>query len=452
MKQVSCVEAALNSGRIGRATWQIAWPVMLTGALYTMLSVVDMFWVGRLGKEAVAAVALSGSVLGVLFSAGQLFTVGAMATSSRAAGANDRSALADSLSHSLLLAFIVALPLAAAGVLLAGPVLALFRPEAAVIAAGAPYARIIFLALPGFFCGMVCYSVFQATGDTRTPLVITLFTNVANAVLDPVLIFGWAGLPRLGVAGAALATVGCQSFGLAAMLWLLRRRGLLSFRGRFRLDVFRTLAAIGAPAGLQGVTRPLTGMLMFGLVTRFGTAAMAAFGIGMRALEVMFIYLGGLQSAGEVLVGQSLGRRSPDLALRVSRRVTLIALGLQLAVLPLLFIFAPQLVGLFARGDPGVIAAGTSYLRTLAPMLVSVALVIGWGSAQRGAGATGMPMVAALVANWAVKLPLAWYLSRQFGLVGVWVGIGVSIVIEAALLGVGYFRRGWLRREVAWTS
>jgi Na+-driven multidrug efflux pump len=192
-------------------------------------------------------------------------------------------------------------------------------------------------------------------------------------------------------------------------------------------------------------------MAMFGLVTSFGTAATAAFGIGLRTLEVMYIYLGGLGSAGEVLVGQSLGRGQPELAERASRRVTLIALLLQAGVLPFMFTFAPLLVALFSR-DPDVVRVGTGYLRVIAPTLLVLGPVIGWGSAQRGAGATALPMVAALVANWVVKLPLAWVLARSIGLPGIWLGIGGSIVVEAALLGIGYFRKGWLAREVSWAS
>jgi putative MATE family efflux protein len=441
------------SGHSNRAVWQIAWPVMLTQALYTSLNLVDMFWVGKLGRAAVAAVALCGSVLGVLFSLGQLFTVAAMATSSRAAGANSRAGVQESLRHSLLLSVLVAVPLALFGFVLSGQLLGVFRAAADVVAAGVPYLRVVFLGLPGFFFGMVAYSVFQALGDTRTPMFITLGTNVANAALDPVLIFGWCGAPRLGVTGAALATVGCQSLGLLVMLAVLRRRGLLRVRGRIRFSAFRTLAGIGVPAGLSAVTRPLTGMVMFGLVTGFGTAATAAFGIGLRALEVMYIYLAGLGSAGEVLVGQSLGRGEPVLAERASRRVTLIALLLQAIVLPLLFLAAGRVVGVFSS-DADVVRTGTLYLRVLAPALAALALVVGWGSAQRGAGATVLPMVAALVSNWLVKLPLAWVLARLtgLGLAGVWIGIGASLVVEALLLGVGYFRRGWLRREVRWVS
>lgn len=435
----------------GRRIWRLAWPVMLTHALFTALHIVDMFWVGRLGPAAVAATALSGAVIGVLFAAGQVFTVGAMATASRAAGSGRADAVRDSLRHSLLLAFGAALPLAGLGVFFAGPVLGLFGPEQLVVEIGRPYLQIALGSIPLFFCGMVLYTVFQATGDTRTPMFIIAGSNALNAVLDPLLIFGRLGFPRLGLAGAATATAVSMTLGLAVMLFLMHRRGLLRFRGGLRPALFRTLLGIGAPAGLQGITRPLTGMLMFRIVTGFGTAATAAFGIGLRTLDVMFIYLGGLGVAAEVLTGQSLGAGRPDLARRYSSRVALVALLLQAGVLPLLFIFAPAIVRAF-NADPEVVRVGTGYLRILTPMLLVGGLSIGWAGAQRGAGATTLPMVAALVANWLVKIPLAALLARWAGLgtTGVWLGIGISVVVEAVILAAGYYSGRWQHRKVAW--
>jgi putative MATE family efflux protein len=447
----SRVSAVDLSGSIGRATWNIAWPVMLTQALYTMLNVVDMFWVGRLGPAAVAAVALSGSALGVLFAFGQLFSVSAMAVSARAAGAESRDGVVSSLRHSLLIALVAAVPIAVLGVIFSGEILRLFRPAADVVATGRPYLQIIFAALPGFYAGMVLYSVYQALGDTRTPMFITFGTNVLNLVLDPILIFGWLGMPRLGVPGAALATIVSQAGGLVAMALILRRRGLLRSRGRLHQAGLRTVLGIGVPAALQAVTRPVTGMAMFAIVTGFGTAATAAFGIGVRVLDMMFIYLGGLGSAGEALVGQSLGRGDPSLAEQVARRVMIIATLLQLGVMPLIFWAAPAVVRIF-NGDPQVVRFGAGYLRVLAPFLALAGLTTGFISAQRGAGSTTVPMIAALVANWAIKLPLAAMLARLtgMGVTGVWFGIGASIVAELAILAYGYLGGAWKRKKVAW--
>jgi putative MATE family efflux protein len=453
MSEPSRLSAVDLSGRLGATIWKVAWPVMTGQVLYTMLTVVDMFWVGRLGPAAVAGVTLGGSVLAVLYSLGQVFMVGVLAPASRAAGADSRAGVRDSLRHGLVLCVLGSVPLAVAGVMLSGTILRWFGAASDVVTAGRGYLAILLAVLPGFFAGMVLYSGFQALGDTRTPMFITFGTNIVNFVLDPLLIFGWFGFPRLGPTGAALATVLSQSGGLVAMAVILRRRGLVDLRGQFRVQTANTILGIGLPAGLQSITRPLTGMMMFGIATRFGTEATAAFGIGIRLLQVMYIYLGGLASAGQTLVGQSLGQSNQELAARVSHRVLWLAFALQAGVMPLLFLFAPLLVRVF-NANPDVIRLGTQYLRILAPMLVVVGLSTGWESAQRGAGDTKPPMIAAVVSNWFVKIPAALLLARVLGLgvAGVWLGIGVSIVVEAGILGIGYYRRGWMHKQVAFEA
>jgi putative MATE family efflux protein len=414
---------------------------MIGQVLYTMLTVVDMFWVGRLGPATVAAVALSGSVLGVLYSLGQVFVVGVLATASRAAGADSRTGVSESLRHGLVLALIVSVVLAAVGAPLSGLVLRWFGAAPDVVAAGRAYLAILLAVLPGFFAGMVLYSGFQALGDTRTPMLISLVTNVVNIVLDPI---------RLAAAGAAWATIISQSGGLVAMAVILRRRGLLSLSGPLRRSVVRTMLDIGVPSGFQAVTRPLTGMLMFGIATRYGTEAAAAFGIGLRILSVIFIYLGGFASAGQTLVGQSLGQGRPELAWKAAQRLIFIAALLQLAVMPLIFFFAHPLVAVF-NSNPDVVRFGSQYLRVLAPMLLVLGFSTAWESAQRGAGATRGPMVAALVSNWGVKIPAALVFAGLlgFGVTGIWLGIGASIVVEAGILAIGYYRGRWLHKEIA---
>ncbi len=431
--------------------WSIAWPVMLMYALYTALTVVDMFWVGRLGHVPVAAVALSGSVFAVLFSIGQVFGVSTLVLAARSAGAGDSVGVRDTIRYAFVPAVVVAVLIAAAGAPLSGAILQLVRAAPEVVAAGRVYLMVLFLHLPAFFAGMVAYSVFQALGDTRTAMFVMVGTNALNMVLDPLLIFGWFGLPRLELLGAALATVVSQFAWLAVVTVILKRRGLLRFQGRFEPHRVGVVFRIGIPAGLQAVTRPLTGMVLFGIVNGFGAVATAAFGIGLRVLEVMWIYLGGLGSAGEALVGRSLGRRQPERARDVGRRITLIASLLQVVVMPFLFVFAPAVIRVF-NANPEVVAYGTGYLRLLTPVLILAGASMGWAAAQRGAGDTRPPMIAALVSNWAVKMPLAWALVSftGIGLTGVWIGIGASILVETVMLGISYRRGGWLRKELAW--
>jgi len=426
---------------------------MLASVLFTFQTIVNMFWVGKLGSLEMAAVSLSGSTLGVFQSLAGIVAAGTLATCARFSGANDRNGIIESLSHSLVLTFAFGGILALAAVPFSDLLLRLFGAEPKVVSLGEPFLTVLLAMLPVFFVSIVLASVFQAFGDTRTPMWVALAVNVVNLILDPLLILGWFGFPRLGILGAAIATAISQALSVVALLIILARRNLVRLNLPVRFRYFAILMGIGVPASLQAITRPLTGQLMFRIVASFGSPAIAAFGIGLRLLNIMYIYLGGLTTACQSLVGQNLGARRPEDAVRVATRVQLIALGLQLVILTALFILAPQVTRIF-NADPGIVRYGTSYLRVLAPFLVIVGLSSAWSGAQYGAGDTKPTMFAAVIANWLVKLPFAYILAKMTSmrLTGVWLGIGLSIVAEAVILGITYYRGGWRRKELAWRS
>jgi putative MATE family efflux protein len=424
---------------------------MLASVLFTFQTIVNMFWVGKLGSLELAAVALGGSTLGVFQTLAGIVAAGTLATCARFSGANDRNGVLESLSHSLVLALALGGILALAALPFSDVLLRVFGAEPKVVRLGEPFLTILLAMLPVFFVSIVLASVFQATGDTRTPMWVALGANIINLVLDPLLILGWLGFPCLGIPGAAIATAISQGLSVIALLVILARRGLLRLNLSVRFRYFAVLAGVGVPASLQAITRPLTGQLMFRIVASFGSPAIAAFGIGLRLLNIMYIYLGGLTTACQSLVGQNLGARRPEVAAKVATRVQLIALGLQLVVLTVLFALAPHVTRIF-NADPVIVRYGTSYLRVIAPFLLLLGLSSAWSGAQYGAGATRPTMLAAVIANWLVKLPLAYILAGMtpLKLSGVWLGIGLSIVVETVVLGITYYRGSWRRKELAW--
>lgn len=449
-KPVSAVDLEQSTGW---AIWQIASPVMLSSVLFTFQTTVNIFWVSRLGKQEMAAVALAGSVLGVFYTLGTLISAGTLATCARFAGANDRQGIRESLFHSLLLSIILGGIVAAASVPFSRELLSMFGAEPEVITLGADFLRILLLVSGAQFAGSALAGIFQALGDTKTPMWIAGATNLVNLGLDPLLILGVFGFPKLGIVGAALATGLSQLLAVIFLFGLLAKQGYVLFRQPIRHQLLAGLLHIGAPASLQAITRPLTGMLLFRVVASYGSSAVAAFGVGLRILNIMYIYLQGLSTACQSLVGQNLGARRPQMAEQVANRIQLIAIGLQVLVLTLLFVTAPKLIGIF-NSDREVVSYGVSYLRMLAPFLILLGPSTAWSGAQYGAGDTSPTAVAALVANWLVKLPLAYILSRMtvLALSGVWLGIGVSIVVETVILGISYHQGNWRRKEVIWQT
>lgn len=448
----------------------VAWPVALSTLLTQLMTFVDALWVGRLGPWALAAAGVAGAVFGVMIALSQLANAPTMAFVARFAGADNRLQVQGAFLHGLLIAVVMGVVLAIAGLFASGPIFDLFRQvlEAArpgvsgptmqaatetvsqVRSAGVPYLTVLFLILPFVYVAGVSFIALQATGDTRTPLVISFISNVINVGLDPLLIFGWLGFPRLGLLGAGIATGVATLFNVICSLFMLGRKGLLGLIP-IRFKVIGRFLKVGFFAMIQGITRPLTGIGMYYIVGISGVFAVAAFTAGLRVIGITFIFTAGLSVAVQSLVGQYLGAGSVVGAKRMVRLSIFSGIVMQVVLSGLLFLAARWLVGIFvpagAEGGKEVIKMGSSYLRTLAPFLLLVPVSASWAGAQYGAGRTLGPALAAVLSNLIIKLPAAWMLSQLAGMEtsGVWLAIGISVVAETVVNAGFYFRGRWER-------
>ncbi len=429
--------------RSGLNIWRIGWPVMISSISSTLLTLVDIFWIGKLGADQVAAVSLSSAVFGVIASFAQVISAGTLAIISRYAGAGQRERIRLGLDHSLILALLVGLSILFLGLGRSFSILALLGAQKVVVEIGLPYLRLLFVAVPFLYLGIVASTALYGLGNTKTPMKINIFTSLLNMVLDPLLIFGWLGFPRWGVAGAGVATLLSLILNSILNLRFVIREGILIPRlPHLHLFLLGKILGIGLPASIAAVTRPLTGMVMFRIVALFGTAGIASFGIGLRTIGIPFIYLMGLGTAVQTLVGQNLGAKRSDRAEDVVKKAIGIGLLLQVVVTLLYFLWAPQIISVF-NSDPQVVKMGACYLRIISLSLLVVPLTFAWGGAQRGAGETKPSMISALFSNWAIKIPLAFLVAKRlnWGVDGVWVAIGFSVLVEAIVLG-GFYRGG----------
>jgi len=423
--------------------WRIGWPVMISSISSTLLTLVDIFWIGKLGASQVAAVSLSGSVFGVIISFAQVISAGTLATISRYAGAGKKKRISLALDHSLILALLVGIPILLFGLGQSFSILSLLGAQKKVVEIGLPYLKLLFISVPFLYLGIVASTALYGLGNTNIPMKINIFTSLLNMILDPFLIFGWGGLPRWGVAGAGVATLLSLILNsLFNLRFVIKEGFLIPQFPHLHFSLLGKILSIGFPASIASVTRPLTGMVMFRIVALFGTTGIAAFGIGLRTIGIPFIYLMGLGTAVQTLVGQNLGAERPDRAEDVVKKTMGVGLLLQTVVTSLYFLWAPQIISAF-NSDPEVVKMGTSYLRIISLSLLVMPFTIAWGGAQRGAGETKPSMISALFSNWAVKIPLAFLVAKQlnWGVDGVWVAIGFSVLVEAIVLE-GFYRGG----------
>jgi putative MATE family efflux protein len=445
-----------------RRVFELAWPVALSQSTVTLLLTANLFWIGHLGTVAVAAVALCSHILFLGFCLTQIVFGGALAIISRRVGEGRPDAAWDAAFHAGVLGAVLGGGIGLASWWLAPLLLRFFGAGAEIEALAIPFLRITLGGQAFFFVPMALAAAYQGAGDTRTPMRINVVVVLLNALIDPFFIFapgeieiagfspGWLGA---GVRGAAIADLVASATGMATFLGLVWMRGPFPRpRGRpiavAPSELWR-IARIGVPACISMLARPLSTFFLLKVVASFGAPAVAAFGITLRAYNINWIPLGGVAAAVSTLVGQRLGAHEPRAAERLVRNSAWAMAALGLGFWVGYGTYAREFIAFF-DDDFAVVEIGSRFLAILAASMAFSAATVPLVAAMNGAGDTRVPMIAAFLANWPVKLPLAWALAVPlgYGLDGVWWGLFVSVVLEAAIVAL-WFRRGeWKTRTV----
>lgn len=415
--------AGVSTAAQVRAIWTLAGPVILAFSLESIVGLCDALMVGRLGAAATAAVGLGVHVLSAVNLGMFAVGTGALAVVARHVGAGDRRAADHAVSQAVVaalgLSVVVATPVVAA----APALVALFGVAPEVAAEATPFVRLIVLAVPADAVVFTVAASLRAAGDTRTPLGIGTVVGLTNVLLAWILIFGRLGFPALGARGAAVATVAAFTTGAVLAVALLAR-GRLALRlrrdrGLVDPGAIRRLLRVGYPAAVEHVLMQAGFLAYMVFAARYGTAAVAAYFIGVRILALAFLPGFGFGAAAGTLVGQALGAGRPADAARSARLATGLAMALMTAGALALLAFARPIARLFVD-DPAVVDAAVSFIRMLALAQPLMAVDFTLGGALRGAGDTRVPLVAALVGFYGVRLALSALVAFVLGLDLAW--------------------------------
>ncbi len=429
---------------------QLAWPVMISSLLNTTFITVDLFWIGKLGKIEIAAVSIAGAVMGIIYPLAMVISSGTLALIARFKGKEDPIAIENTIINSLFLSFVFSFFLFVILFPLTSQIVSLFKPESALIRDATQYLHIMFIGLFFLIPLINTNAVYYAIGDTKTAMFIGIITNIVNIVLDPIFIFG---IGKMGVQGAAIASIISNLAGLIISIVILAKRRVisLSLLKRTKITYFwlKRILNIGIPSSLQGITRPLTGALLYRIISMYGTDAIAGFGIGVNILGWMFIYLNGFASASSILVGQHIGSGQTRKAENTVWHSSNLGVGIQILFSLTFFIFAPLIISIFNH-DPDVIRIGASYLHFISPIILIVAVNMMIRSAFQGSGDTKPPMIASVISNWGIKLGVAWLFSIFFknNIALIWIAIDLSVVSEFFILFFYYRKKYWLKKII----
>lgn len=428
-------------------------PVILTNLLQTLVNVIDVFMVGRLGALEVAAIGMGQSIRLLVLVAVLSITAGSMALAAQAIGQRDHQALEQVTRQSLILAVLLGIALSMFGVLFSRPMLSFLAggSNPIVVEQGVAYLHIFFLAGVFLTLNFTINSLMQGAGDTLTPLILVGIINVLNMLLNYVLMFGLGSFPRLGLEGAAYGTFIARGLGaLLGILLFYSGKNVIKLKGLYyrpQWSYFKQILHIGVPSGLQGIARNMTQMFVLRLVTATSAGAYgaAALAIGSQIESLATMPVLGINVAATALVGRSVGAwQVREAKLRGNIAISFGVLVMLLLSLPLIC-FAPQLILFFEPGaHPIIQEAGKSYLQINGLSFLFVAIAMVTNGALRGASDTVPGLMGTLIGRWLVTLPLAYVLSLSMGIEGIWIAMGIGNVVQGLFVLVRWGREHWL--------
>jgi len=442
-----------TAGSLGRGIVLLAIPMVLEMAMESIFAVVDVFWVSRLGPDAVATVGLTESMLTLVYTAAMGLSIGVAAVVARRIGEQRPEAAAEAAVQGIALGLGVAAVVACLGITLAPRLLSVMGATPAVTAIGTGYTRMMLGGSATVLLLFLINAIFRGAGDAAIAMRALWLANAINILLGPCLIFGLGPFPQLGVTGAALATTIGRGTGVLYQIYRLTRGDARVVIRRIDLVlrpvVMATLLRLSGSGTFQVLVGTASYIGLVRIMSTFGSAALAGYTIAIRLLIFALLPSWGLSNAAATMVGQFLGAGRPERA----ERAVWLAGGYNMAVLGavgvLFIIFAYPIVGLFTH-DPIAAPTAAMGLRTMSYGFVFYALGMVLTQAFNGAGDTWTPTWINVACFWLWQIPLAYLFARVwgFGPFGVFLSITVGYS-TLALVSTVLFRRGrWKLRAV----
>jgi len=443
----------LTKGSIIKNIFALALPAMASNAFQTVLGLIDMAFVSRLGTSSIAAVGISGSVMFLIMTVAISISIGTIALIARFVGSGDSDYASRVAVQALAFGTVISIFFAVIGFFATRPLLKLLGAQPEVMELGQQYLRVMFLGVATMFLSFLANGIMQGSGDTFTPMVISGIAVAWNIIFDPLLIFGIGFFPRMGVRGAALATVMARGIGLSISIFILIKgysRLKLQLSG-FKIDfhIIWRIVRIALPSSIEMLTRSSAYFIFMKIVAIYGTVTVAAYVVGGRLDSIVWMPGFALATASSTLVGQNLGAGKPERAERSAWTTVGIYAAIMFFFGVIFYILAPTLIGFFDRSEQ-VIQVGTNYLRitVFGYLFLSAAIVL--SRSLNGAGDTISPMLTTFVSSLGAQTTTALLFLKytDFASDGLWFAMVIAMVVHAMIIS-SWFKMGrWKHKSV----
>lgn len=450
---VAGTEQDFTEGKLSRAIFLLSVPALLEMIMESIFVIVDIWFVSKLGANAVATVGLTESLITLVYAISLGLATATTSLVSRRIGEKNRTLASHTAFQAILTGIIVSLLIAVPGGIFSADLLELMGADVEIVTEMSGYAKLMISGNVVIMLLFIINAVFRSAGDAAVAMRVLWIGNIINIILDPLLIFGIGPFPELGIEGAALATLTGRGIAVVYQFWLL-------FFGRKRIQIslndtgidFRIIAKI-IRLSLGSIGQNLIGTLswiaLVRIISVFGSSIVAGYTIAIRIVSFSLLPSWGIANAASTLVGQNLGAKKPDRAER-SVMITGWANMILLGVIGIVYVIFPGTFIKMFIDDPPVIASGTECLRIVSIGFISYGFGMVLANSFNGAGDTITPLKINIFAYWMVEIPLAWILAIEAGMNEN--GVFWAIVIAETLMTITaylIFRRGrWKLKEV----
>lgn len=439
-----------SEGNVPRHLWYLAWPQVTEGFLAITVQLAELVWVGRLGFQAIAGLGVGQTYMMLIVAIRSGLDAVTRAMIARSIGARRPAHANHVLLQALTLTALFSVLVITLGLLFTRPMLGVLGLSDAVVEQASGYMRVQYVTIAFASFQMLTAGALQASGNSLTPLKADTANRAAHFVLSPLLIFGWLGLPALGLVGAAVAALVGRVLAAGLNFYALSKgtsRLQLNLK-RYKLDLglIRSMVGIGIPASVTGMQRGLSQLVVMGIVATFGDAPLAAFSTMRRAETIANQSSVGLGRSAGALAGQNLGAGQPRRAKSAMRWAVLYG-AVPSAALTSVFLLFPREVVSFVNSDPEFVDLASQWVRIFAVGYFSITAVQVFTHAFNTSGETVAPMLITVGALWLFEIPLALALSNltSLGQFGVPWAIVAGSTLRLTVLAWYFGRGSWLR-------
>lgn len=434
-------EVNLLKGDIFSALLKMALPLMGTAFVQMAYSLVDLMWLGRLSTGAVAAVGTCSFLVWIAQSITLIAKTGISVGLSQAYGRGDSKSAKEVWVSGFILNLIFCLSLTILYISMRNKIIGIYNLDSEVHKMAADYLLIVSAGLIFTFLNPVLSAAFFSKGNSITTFKISIISLFINLILDPFLIFGLSIFPKLGIKGAAIATVFAQMISTLLYLYVGYKDREIFVRTNYftipQKEYFKSILSLGFPASLQSLIHAMVGMVLNKYIASFGALYIAVYSIGSQIESISWMTADGFSVAFSAFFGQNFGAKNYERLHNGRREAMKIVNIIGISTSLLLFFFAKNLFTLFIPRDPEAIIKGIDYLKIVSISQYFMALEIGTTGMLNGLGLTKYPAINAMILNIS-RIPLAFILMPIFAANGIWIAMSLSSVLKGIFLSLIY--------------